>query len=145
MITSKIYVNKIINDGDIVIIEDENGKLPAFLVDYEDGRKYIILIPRSYTFSFEESQIQFVLEQYYWNTVFNKWGKIDIGIFTDSLIFIGNNVKVNALTGEWMSSLTEEELETAIPQGEYDFWFNNLGKTAVLPPLLNAIEKRYLN
>jgi len=141
--TSQLYVNKKYNYGNVIIQETPTGLLPAFKVEYQDGSKYLVLVPRANFFSFESEEIQFVLEQYMWNNKFERWDMTDSKKFNNNMITISNRFIVNAATGQSKDEMTTVEQVGKTFVGEYQFWLDNLGKSIILPQLLNAIKKKF--
>ena len=142
-VSSQVYVNKYRVDGNTVIEETPDGLLPAYKVEYPDGSKFIALIPRAHFFSFEAEEIQFIVEQYMWNPKFGRWDTTDSDKFTNSMITITNRFLVDATTGVGENQMTNAEKENTTLIGEYKYWLANLGKTIILPQLLNAIKKKF--
>ena len=166
MIKQQVYVIMSDNapnipNGTPTIEVSEEGNLPALLIDYEDGNKYLAVVTRAIEMDFLKNRISFELEQFMWNTKFGRWDKTIANAFNDSKLGITNEFLVRASDGKWKELLTEEELlacgvgtviiengeEPVEPTdslvGEYDYWLSTLGKNIIFAGLLNAIQTKF--
>lgn len=141
----------------------EDGYIPAMLVEYYKGHKYLCVILGSGMLSFVNKKISFQVEEFMWNKIFEKWDKTSSGKFFSNALNITNEFLVRESDGKWKEELTEAELIECgvypeVPEGEeapeypeptqkligeYDFWMKMLGKTAIIPPLLLSAQKKF--
>lgn len=142
MTTRMIYVIYQEENGKITFTETEGVGEPALEVVYDNGNKYLFVIPRAYITDFRGNRVEFIVEQYLYSSDFESWALINTGKFNNSQLALKDDYLVDSVSGEAAEEMTEEEKETATLIGEYAFWFFAMGKTMVFPPLLNSLKKK---
>lgn len=151
-------------------ISDVEGTIPGIYVEYEDGDKFLIIVTSASIFSFRDKHVSFEVEEYFWNNKLNKWDRTNTNSFSSNLVTISNNNLVNVANGEdrekyyqlvdnleqpindiegnitgynKKEGLINEEDSNITFVGEFDYWLNQIGKTILIPPLLNSIEELF--
>ena len=141
-VTQVFCIRTVLNGNESQYEVAENGTIPALEIVYPNGDKYLFLIVRATELSFENKAIRFEVRQLKWDVNFNLWLKFDSNKLVNSELAILEGFLVRATDGKWQEELTEEELEGATLVGEFQFWFDNLAKTVIIPGLMTALENK---
>lgn len=157
MTINKVYVNidsnaifmPMMNQTPEITISSD-GNIPALHITYEDNAQYLAVVTKVNEMDFVRKQISFHIEEFMWNSIFNKWDRTKSSAFVNNKLSVLNTHKVRNTDGKWEENLSPEDILEIQDEdnqialvGEYDFWVVTLGKQIIFAGLLDAMELKF--
>jgi hypothetical protein len=116
------------------------GWIPAVKITDDIG-SILVIVTKALEFNFQDKTVTWLVEEFAWNILLNKWIKTTTGKFNTvnglSIMTITNDLMVDSVTGVYTI--------TNAPMAEIEFYLANLAIPIMYPAIQNALNYKLNN